>query len=125
MPRLSSATGELPLIAERSYYQIQGLPFAISTLAVPTNCRYKGASTLKKAKDAFMAYNKELPASMVKSLAQRAAPSLAPEYNATPRDTSWAHVYNELPGTGTQQARIQCVAGTDDEPVPVQIPGTI
>ena len=72
-----------------------------------------------------MAYKKELPASMVKSLAQRAAPFLAPEYNATLRDKFWKHVYNELPGTGTQQGRLQVVTGTDDKPVAVQISGTI
>ena len=37
----------------------------------------------------------------------------------------WPHVYNELPGSGTQTGRLQVITGTIQAPEAVQITGTI
>jgi len=72
-----------------------------------------------------MAYKKPLPASVVAALAQRATPFLAPKYDKALQQKFWPHVYNELPGTGTNTDRLQVITGTDSLPVAVQISGTI
>lgn len=72
-----------------------------------------------------MAYKNPLPASLVASLAQRAAPFRAPQFDKPLQEKFWKHVYNELPGTGTQTDRLQVITGTDATPLAVQISGTI
>ena len=72
-----------------------------------------------------MPYKKPLPAPVVASLMQRLAPYRAPQYDHTLQSKFWPHVYNELPGTGTNTDRLQVITGTDSAPVAVQITGTI
>jgi hypothetical protein len=72
-----------------------------------------------------MPYRNPLPASVVASLASRAAPFRAPQYDQTLQQKFWPHVYNELPGTGTNIDRLQVITGTDAAPLAVELSGTI
>src|SRR5260370_33356859 len=72
-----------------------------------------------------MPYRNPLPAPIVASLASRAAPRRAPQYDQTLQQKFWPHVYNELPGTGTNVDRLQVITGTDAAPLAVELSGTI
>lgn len=77
------------------------------------------------AKNAAFAYKPPLVSSAAANLAQRAASFRAPHYDQTLQGEFWPHVYNELPGTGTNTDRLQVITGTDSAPLAVQITGTI
>jgi hypothetical protein len=81
-------------------------------------------STPAAAAEVF-AYGPPLPASVVAALEQRAVAYRAPEFDQTLQAKFWPHVYNELPGTGTQTGRLQVISGTLQKPLAVQITGTI
>jgi hypothetical protein len=77
------------------------------------------------ASDAAFAYKPPLVGSVTASLEQRVASFRAPHYDQTLQTEFWPHVYNELPGSGTNKDRLQVITGTNATPVAVQITGTI
>jgi len=74
---------------------------------------------------AAFSYGPPLVASVAANLEQRVAAYRAPQYDQTLQAEFWPHVYNELPGTGTNVDRLQVITGTNQAPVAVQITGTI
>lgn len=62
---------------------------------------------------------------LVADLERRAAPYRAPQYDQSLQGNFWKHVYNELPGTGSQTDRLQVITGTIQAPLAVQVTGTI
>jgi len=82
------------------------------------------ASILAGRRDSF-GYGAPLPAPVVSTLAQQVARYRAPQYDQTLQQEFWPHVYNELPGTGTNTDRLQVITGTNRTPEAVQITGTI
>ncbi len=77
------------------------------------------------ASDAAFAYKPPLVGSVTASLEQRVASFRAPHYDQTLQTEFWPHVYNELPGSGTNKDRLQVITGTNQTPLAVQITGTI
>jgi hypothetical protein len=77
------------------------------------------------ARQEAFAYGPPLVGSVIANLAQRVASFRAPHYDQTLQGEFWAHVYNELPGSGTNQDRLQVITGTNPAPLAVQITGTI
>lgn len=92
----------------------------------PALARAKARPALvKAASDAAFAYKPPLVGSVTANLAQRVASFRAPHYDQTLQGEFWPHVYNELPGSGTNKDRLQVITGTDPTPLAVQITGTI
>lgn len=75
--------------------------------------------------DGAFTYKPPLAGSVTSKLAQQVAPFRAPHYDQDLQGKFWRHVYNELPGTGANQNRLQVITGTDQTPVAVQITGTL
>lgn len=71
------------------------------------------------------AYKPPLVSSVVANLVQQVAPFRAPHYDQALQGEFWPHVYNELPGSGTNQDRLQVITGTNQAPVALQITGTL
>jgi hypothetical protein len=78
-----------------------------------------------KAKDSAFAYKPPLAGSVATNLEQRVASFRAPQYDQTLQTEFWPHVYNELPGSGTNKDRLQVITGTNQTPAAVQITGTL
>ena len=74
---------------------------------------------------AAFAYGPPLTSPLVETLAMRAAPFRAPQYDQILQKEFWPHVYNELPGTGPYTDRLQVITGDDQAPLAVQATGTI
>jgi hypothetical protein len=74
---------------------------------------------------AAFSYGPRLPPSVAAGLAQRAAAYRVPQVDQHLQQDIWPHVYNELPGSGTQTYRLQVITGTDQAPQAVQITGTV
>jgi hypothetical protein len=77
------------------------------------------------AEGAAFAYKPPLPGSVTANLEQRVSSFRAPQYDQTLLGEFWPHVYNELPNSGTNTARLQVITGTNQTPVTVQITGTL
>jgi hypothetical protein len=113
--QLASLKGSLKQIVE----DIAGAPS-------PSTFRARGGpiSTAEGPKDRF-GYGPPLPTQVAAALEQRVVSYRAPQYDQTLQRLFWPHVYNELPGSGTNQGRLQVVTGTLQGPEAVQITGTI
>jgi hypothetical protein len=85
---------------------------------------YAGPRSIALERAAF-SYGPPLPSSVVATLSERVAPFRAPQYDGPLQATFWPHVYNELPGTGTNTNRLQVITGSIQTPEAVQITGTI
>ena len=75
--------------------------------------------------DKVFAYKPPLVGPVTSKLAQQVAPFRAPHYDQDLQAKFWPHVYNELPGSGKNQNRLQVITGTDQTPLAVQITGTL
>ena len=80
---------------------------------------------VKGLADGAFAYKPPLVGSVVANLAQHVASFRAPHYDQDLQGKFWPHVYNELPGTGPNEDRLQVITGTNQAPVAVQITGTL
>jgi hypothetical protein len=105
----------------------QGIRTDVSAGPAPAalSARDRYWAAVGKGSAAAFGYKPPLPASIVASLDQRAAPYRAPRYDQILQDEFWKHVYNELPGTGPNTDRLQVITGTNQAPLAVQIAGTI
>jgi hypothetical protein len=98
----------------------------ISAAPTPSAIRANAGSipTVEDEKT-FFGYGPPLPAPIAATLERQVASYRAPEYDQLLQQQFWPHVYNELPGTGTMQGRLQVITGTIQAPEAVQITGTV
>ncbi len=108
---------------KRALQQIQGDVSAGSTPSVDGG--QGGSIPTGAGKKVSFGYGPPLLASAVANLDQRVATHRAPQYDQTLQQEFWPHVYNELPGTGTNTDRLQVITGTNQTPEAVQITGTV
>jgi hypothetical protein len=80
---------------------------------------------LTEEEAAKLGYGPPLITAIVTNLEQLVAPFRAPQFDETLQTDFWPHVYNELPGTGTNTDRLQVITGTNRAPLAVQISGTV
>jgi hypothetical protein len=94
----------------------------------PTPSTFKargGAIAIAEGRKDRFGYGPPLPGRVATALEQRVVSYRAPQYDHALQRVFWPHVYNELPGSGTNQGRLQVITGTLQAPEAVQITGTI
>jgi hypothetical protein len=96
-----------------------------SLLKIQADIPTSFASSIATGQPDALGYGPPLPNSAVLTLERRAASYRAPQYDRMLQQTFWKHVYNELPGTGSNTNRLQVITGTIQAPQAVQITGTI
>jgi hypothetical protein len=80
---------------------------------------------LTEEEAAKLGYGPPLVTAIVTNLERRVAQYRAPQFDQTLQTDFWPHVYNELPGTGPNTARLQVITGTNRAPLAIQITGTV
>lgn len=85
----------------------------------------ESAATPPEELAALFGYGPPLPSSIVTALDQQVAQFKAPQFDGSLQSKIWPHVYNELPGSGNNTARLQVITGTMQAPESVAVTGTI